>query len=419
MTFSDDAHFTLSNIPFGVAAKGAEHATPQIVTRLREHVYFIPELIDQGLLELPDSISHALKQPDLNDFAGLGRPSHREVRNRLQSLLSSVEPDGKVAACRSHKDEVRMLMPIRVGDFSDFSLSRNHVLNAGLAVFGVESLPPGFLHFPVGYTGRTSSIVISGTPVRRPLGQFKSPDGVVFGPSKAMDYELEVACVVGKPSEMGKPVLIDDAMEHVFGFVLLNDWSARDIQGLEMNPLGPFNGKSTATTISPWIVTVDALEPFKASITDREIAEAPYLKSASKQNHYAVHLRVDLVEDSGATSVLCNSQLEWMYWTFKDMIAHQTINGCAIRSGDLLATGTVSGRAAGTLGCLLEITKGGKETVKLSSGNVRRYLEDGDSVRLTGWAGELGSESCVGFGESFGRLEPALNWEAYGASKIK
>jgi fumarylacetoacetase len=212
---------------------------------------------------------------------------------------------------------------------------------------------------------------------------------------------------------MGEPVRIDDAMDHAFGFVLLNDWSARDIQGLEMNPLGPFNGKSTATTISPWIVTVDALEPFRAPVQDREIPEAPYLQSSDKQSHYAVNLRVDLIEPSNSESTLCSSRLEWMYWTFKDMIAHQTINGCAIRTGDLLATGTVSGREEGTLGCLLEATRGGKQSVRLLSGEQRRYLEDGDSVRLTGWAGELGSDACVGFGESFGRLEPALVWEQY------
>jgi fumarylacetoacetase len=228
-----------------------------------------------------------------------------------------------------------------------------------------------------------------------------------------MDYELEVACVIGKPSDICKPVKIDDAMNHVFGFVLLNDWSARDIQGLEMNPLGPFNGKSTATTISPWIVTVDALEPFRAPVQERDIPEAPYLRSKDQQSHYAVNLRADLIEASGTESTLCNSRLEWVYWTFKDMIAHQTINGCSIRSGDLLATGTVSGREAGTLGCLLEVTRGGKQTVRLASGEQRSYLEDGDSVRLTGWAGELGSDTCVGFGESFGKLESALVWEQY------
>jgi fumarylacetoacetase len=311
-----------------------------------------------------------------------------------------------------------MHMPVSVGDFSDFSLSLNHNLNASLAVFGKEFLPPGFHHFPGGYAGRSSSVVVSGTPIRRPLGQSKSPEaGVIFGPSKAFDYELEVACVVGKSSEMGKPVRISDALEHAFGFVLLNDWSARDIQGFEMQPLGPFNGKSAATTISPWIVTVDALEPFLVASQEREVPEAAYLKTDDKLAQYAVNLNVDLIEPSGSSTTTCKSKLEWMYWTFKDMIAHQTINGCAIRSGDLLATGTVSGREPGTLGCLLEETRGGKQTVKLSSGAERRYLEDGDAIRMTGWAGELGSDSCVGFGESYGRIEPALIWDEYASAK--
>jgi fumarylacetoacetase len=211
---------------------------------------------------------------------------------------------------------------------------------------------------------------------------------------------------------MGTPVKIDDAMEHVFGFVIMNDWSARDIQGLEMHPLGPFNGKSAATTISPWIVTADALEPFRVAEQERDIPEVPYLKSTDKNNHYSVNLEVNLTESDGSATTLCRSQLAWMYWTFKHMIAHQTINGCAIRSGDLLATGTVSGREDGTLGCLLEATRGGKQTVKLTSGKERRYLEDGDAVRLTGWAGELGADNCVGFGDCSGTLEPALSWES-------
>lgn len=332
------------------------------------------------------------------------------MRSTLQDVLKTTEQEHLLEKCRAHKNEVQLHLPVQVGDFSDFSLSRNHVLNAGMAVFGVESLPPGFLHFPIGYAGRSSSIVVSGTQIRRPLGQFRSDGGVTFGPSKAFDYELEVACVVGKPSEMGTPIKIEDAMDHAFGFVLMNDWSARDIQGLEMNPLGPFTGKSTATTISPWIVTVDALEPYKAPLPEGELSEAPYLRNADKQSHYAMDLQVGLTDSDGTESVLCKSRLEWLYWSFRHMIAHQTINGCAIRSGDLLATGTVSGREEGTLGCLLESTKGGKQNVKLSGGKERKYLEDGDTVRLTGWAGELGSDSCVGFGECSGKLEPAVVW---------
>jgi fumarylacetoacetase len=350
------------------------------------------------------------QKPTLNSFAALGRSVHRKLRQDLQSLLGDDQSASSMSQYGIDKNDVDVHLPIQVGDFSDFSLSRNHVLNAGVAVFGVESLPPGFLHFPVGYAGRSSSIVPSGTPVKRPLGQYRSADGVAFGPSKAFDYELEVGCIVGKPSTMGTPVKIDDAMDHVFGFVLVNDWSARDIQGLEMHPLGPFCGKSAATTISPWIVTADALEPFKVMEEKREVQEAPYLKSTDNKNHFAVDLQVNLTEHDGTETNLCKSRLEWMYWTFKHMIAHQTINGCAIRAGDLLATGTVSGREEGTLGCLLESTKGGKQTVKLASGGERRYLEDGDTVQLTGWAGELGSDSCVGFGDCSGRVEPALVW---------
>lgn len=305
-----------------------------------------------------------------------------------------------------------MSLPISVGDFSDFSLSMHHVLNAGEAVMGVRALPPGFSHFPIGYAGRSSSVVVSGTPIRRPLGQYRSSDaGVVFGPSKAMDFELEVACVVGKSTKMGNPVSMDQAAEHLFGFVLLNDWSARDIQALEMNPLGPFVSKSSASTISPWIVTMDALDPFLVPEKAKEGPISSYLKSNNPLAQYQVNLRAELIDETGSTSTLCNSQLSWLHWTFRDMIAHQTINGCAIRSGDLLASGTVSGASEGTQGCLLEMTKGGKLPITLPNEKQRTYLEDGDAIRLTGWAGELGSDTCVGFGESFGRIEPAIVWK--------
>jgi fumarylacetoacetase len=278
-------------------------------------------------------------------------------------------------------------------------------------------LPPGFLHFPIGYTARTSSIVVSGTPVTRPRGQFRNGKGdVVYGPTEQMDYELEVACIIGKPSEFGKSVRIEDADDHIFGFVLLNDWSgnytfrryysslltdiARDIQGLEMLPLGPLNGKSFATSISPWVISPIALEPFEISAPPREIDVAGYLKDPKAFNTYDIHLQADIIANESTTTI-CKSELKTMYWSFRDIITHQTSNGCNINTGDILATGTISGEADESHGCLLELTKGGQQNFKVNGGS-RLFIEDGDSIQISAFVG-----SGVGFGECVGKMMPA------------
>lgn len=323
------------------------------------------------------------------------------MRELLQKVLRAHEDDN-LAACAIDATGVTYHLPVSVGDFSDFSCSMDHVLNAGEAVMGLRQLPPGFLHFPVGYGGRCSSIVPPQTPIQRPLGQYRSPVGVVFGASRAVDFELELACVIGRPSRFGEPIDIKDTDEHIFGFLLLNDWSARDIQGLEMNPLGPFSGKSFGTSISPWIITPDALEPFRNAGRGKEVSGVSYLQS-DKANHYSIQLNAE-IEVNGVRTVLCRSRCEWLYWSINEMIAHQTINGCPLNAGDILATGTISGSESGSQGCLLEITRGGKEPVSLSRGEERIYLEDGDAIRLTGWAGPPGTPECVGFGQCYGQL---------------
>ena len=430
MTSKDAAHFTLANLPLGVATCGAhlisEQATvPGIVTRLSDHVYFLSALGKSGLFIGPNQLSlpvedAVFRQQNLNALAGLGRSAHREVRNALHAILSNADPKvaEQLATCRVPLSDATMHLPVSIGDFSDYSCSLDHGLNASEAVTGTRSTPPGFLHFPIGYGGRASSIVVSGGPVTRPWGHFKQTgtSDVVFEPSRAVDFELEVACVVGKASEPGSSVTASEAGEHIFGFVLLNDWSARDIQTLEMPPLGPFLGKSLGTTISPWVVLADALEPFLKPVPERQKAVSKHLTQTGDLAHYAVTLTVDISAaasdkyNSAAGAEMmraCTSQLESLYWTIPDMIAHQTSNGCPIRSGDLLATGTVSGKEKGEHGCLLEITRGGKEAFVLEDGAERKYLEDGDTVLFSGWAGEIGSEACVGFGECRGTLGPA------------
>ena len=326
----------------------------------------------------------------------------------MQTLLRDHQStqNESVQKCTINIEHVTYHLPVKVGDFSDFSCSEDHVLNAGEAATGVRSLPPGFPYFPVGYGGRSSSIIPPESPVRRPLGQFRTPDGVQFGPSRAVDFELELACIIGKPSKFTESIDIRTTDDHIFGFVLLNDWSARDIQGFEMNPLGPFNGKSFGTSISPWVVTVDALAPFRVEGRKRDSEPAAYLRNSDLKPHYAIDMGVE-IEAGGTTSIVCNSKAEYLYWSVADMIAHQTINGCPLNAGDILATGTVSGSTVESHGCLFEITKGGKRSLKLKSGDERTYLQDDDSVRLTGVTRNPDGSIAIGFGECFGTLKSA------------
>jgi fumarylacetoacetase len=335
----------------------------------------------------------------------------------LSEKGTSSLPDGTTVSA----DDVTMHLPVSSRDFTDFSCSKDHVLNAGEAIQGKRYLPPGFLYFPIGYSGRTSSLVVSGTPVVRPKGQYKNADGnVEHGPTQRLDYELEMACIVGKPSELGKPVAIKDADEHIFGIVIVNDWSgkstvqvqsyvndidfsiARDIQGFEMPPLGPLNGKSFGTSVSPWIITLDALKESAIKGITREIPVASYLSDPNPVNSYDIRLKVELLTNDKSTTI-CETNLSSMYWSFRDMIVHQTSNGCSVRTGDLLATGTISGSTHESHGCLLELTKGGQKSFAVGEGAERVYLEDGDAVRISALASE-----GVGFGECTGKILPAV-----------
>lgn len=263
--------------------------------------------------------------------------------------------------------------------------------------------PPGHDYFPIGYTGRSSSIVVSGTPVQRPKGMFRNAAGeVVYGASERLDFELEVAAVIGKSTQLGETITSSQAGEYIFGYVLLNDWSARDIQGLEMPPLGPMNGKSFATTISPWVVTSLALEGSACAAPERSPTAAPYLLDTEVNNSIDIGLEVLVKTGNEQESVICKSNTKWLGWTFRDLVAQQTANGCAIEVGDLLATGTVSGDEKGTNGCLLEINKGGEVEVELSGGARRMWLEDGDTITLTALA-----RHGVGFGECTGTISKA------------
>ncbi|KAI9713160.1 MAG: hypothetical protein M1820_001145 [Bogoriella megaspora] len=394
-------HFSINNIPYGIASS-SQHS-PGVVTRLNDSVVFLDAVAQAGLFgsKFETDVVDALSKTTVNSLASLPKDTLKHFRSVLQDLLRDLS---KIQQCVEPVENVRMHLPVEVGDFTDFSCSADHMQNCGEAVTGLRTLPPSFLHLPVGYISRASSVVVSGTDFHRPWGQYRKDGNIVWGPTEQLDFELEMACVVGKPSNFGQRVKAEDATKHIFGIVILNDWSARDIQALEMPPLGPMNSKSFCTSISPWIITTEALAPFRSTLNvpSRETPPNGVMNHTSGigREAYSIDLTASVAstEDANSKTVVCRSNVKTMYWTFEDLIAHQTCNGARIRTGDLLATGTVTGKEKGTShGCLLELTVGGKQSYELKNGEKRTYLQDGDSVALEGIAGE-----GVGFGDCTG-----------------
>ncbi|KAF2823233.1 hypothetical protein CC86DRAFT_469075 [Ophiobolus disseminans] len=402
MADSYASHFDINNIPYGIASSPTR-PTPQAVTRIANTVIFLSSLASTEAFTSLPSLSSTFLQPTLNAFASLPHDTHSQVRHLIQSAINSNH-------YTQHAEDIKNVtlhLPIAIGDFTDYSASANHVLNAGEAIMGTRSYPPAFHKYPVGYAGRCSSIAVSPTPVVRPLGQYienyAAPEkNIIFGASRALDYELEIGAVIGRPVEPGTILRAKDADEHIFGFVLVNDWSARDIQGLEMNPLGPFNGKNFRTSISPWIITLEALQPYAVPAPERMSPVADFMNDEAAPN-YNIRLTGSITRN-GSTTTTCTVGFDTMYWTFRHMLAHHTVGGCGLRTGDLIASGTVSGDAEHEHGCLLELTKNGKVASKLSDGGELRYLEDGDEVVYTGVVGE---GKGVGFGECVGVVQEA------------
>jgi fumarylacetoacetase len=344
----------------------------------------------------------------------LGVPAWRSVRKQLVELLRDDSSTLRDAVDLRReallpRAEVEMRLPAVVGDYTDFYSSREHATNCGTMLRGPEQpLTPNWLHLPVAYHGRSSSLVVSGTGVRRPCGQTMPEGGErpKFGPSRALDFELEMGLFVGPGNELGTPVSIEQAPEHIFGLVLVNDWSARDIQKWEYVPLGPFLAKNFATSVSPWVVTLDALEPFRTAGPRQEPQPLEYLQSPGDWA-FDIQLEVALASermqaDHLAPATICRTNFRYLYWNVCQQLAHHTVGGCNLRPGDLLASGTVSGPSPDSRGCLLERTWGGKEPLELPDGTQRRFLEDGDRVTFTAWC--QGAGYRVGFGELTGRV---------------
>lgn len=402
--------FPIQNIPFGVFLTRDDIIT--IGTRIGNTAIDLGALHQLGYfkgIELTDDI---FLQDSLNDFIADGRKTWRLVRNRVSDIFLKDNPELRDHAEHRQKvlfslTEIEMQLPVDVGDYTDFYASKEHATNVGSLFRDPENaLLPNWLHIPIGYHGRSSSIVPSGTRIRRPVGQTKpGEDGVPnFGPTKLLDFELEMAFITTASNDLGKPIPIHEAEENIFGLVLFNDWSARDIQAWEYVPLGPFLGKNFASTISPWIVTLDALQPFRVAGPTQDPAPLPYLKQDKPMN-YDIHLQAIIKPENGVENVVANSNFKYMYWSMAQQLTHHTVNGCNVRSGDMMGSGTISGPTPDSYGSMLELSWRGQNPIKLKDGSERTFINDNDTVILRGYC--KNEEVRIGFGDCKGKVLPA------------
>ena len=408
-----DSHFPIQNLPFGIfkPANGAA----RVGVAIGDFVLDLSVLEERGHFRSPEFAgARVFSQDVLNPFLALGRPAWRKARQIIQDLLraetATLRDDAELRARAFHRqNEVTMQLPAHIGDYTDFYSSYHHAHNVGTMLRGPENaLMPNWKWLPVAYHGRASSVVVSGTDVRRPHGQIKPPDAAapIFGPSRSFDFELETAFLIGPGNALGTPVPIGQASDHIFGLVLMNDWSARDVQAWEYQPLGPFLAKNFSTSISPWVITVEALEPFRKPLPVQDPEPLPYLK-APDDFTYDIRLEARLQTPTLASPhVITRTNFENLYWSMAQQLAHHTVNGCNLQPGDLLASGTISGPTEDSRGCMLELTWRGAHPLKLPNGETRKWLEDGDRLTITGWA--QGEGFRVGFGEVTGQVLPAL-----------
>jgi len=392
--------FPIQNLPFGIFRRNRRADAPRGGVAIGE------EILDLAAVGLKTGTT-------LNGLAAAGRPTWRRLRKQLSRALSDVRQRKRLGRYLIPQKEAELLLPLAIGDYSDFYAGIHHATNIGRLLRPENPLLPNYKWIPIGYHGRSSSIVISGTSIVRPIGQLKPPDAAPrFAPSARLDYEAELGIVVGPGNKLGARVPVERALDHVFGVVLLNDWSARDIQAWEYQPLGPFLAKSFATTISPWIVTLEALAPYRCPAFARAADDPkplPYLWSTADQEHggFAIDLEMQLRTPAmRAPERASIANFRDSYWTVAQMIAHHTSNGCNLRPGDLLGSGTISGVEPHTVGSLMELTKGGKEPLRLATGETRAFLEDGDEVVQRGHCARNGYAS-IGLGEATGRIVPA------------
>ncbi len=405
----ENSDFPIQNIPFGVFLTKEDFVT--IGTRIGDNAIDMGALQQLGYFEGIELTDDMFMQDTLNDFISDGKKTWRLVRNRLADLFDVNNP--KLRDNIEHREfvifyisDVEMLLPVQIGDYTDFYSSKEHATNVGKMFRDpANALLPNWLHIPVGYHGRSSTIVPSGIPVHRPMGQ-TLPNGEttpVFGPSRLVDFELETAFITTDANIMGENIPINEAEDYIFGMVLLNDWSARDIQKWEYVPLGPFLAKNFASSISPWIVTMDALEAFRVKGPKQEPTPLPYLQQKGK-NAYDINLEVFIEPENAAATLVSKSNFKYMYWSMSQQLTHHTSNGCRVNSGDMMGSGTISGPTEDSFGSMLELTWSGQKPLKMSDGSERKFINDNDTVIMKGYC--QNSSVRIGFGEVSSKLLP-------------
>ena len=410
INYPQNSDFSIHNIPFGVAVFNREYIA--CCTRIGDLVIDLATLFDYGFFDEIEGLNeNVFEAYTINEFIELGKPVTNAVRLKIQELLlegSSLSHDEKtIEECFYDLDKVQMMMPLHVQNYTDFYSSIEHATNVGKMFRDpANALLPNWKHLPVGYHGRASSIVVSGINFHRPKGQMKPADAEkpIFGASKQLDFELEMAFVLNKNTEIGESISTQEAEDAIFGMVIFNDWSARDIQSWEYVPLGPFLGKNFCSSISPWVVTLEALEPFRTASPKQEPEVLDYLKFEGDKN-FDINLEVYLKPENGEENLICKSNYKYMYWNMAQQLAHHTINGCNVEVGDLYASGTISGSEPNSFGSMLELTWRGQNPLKLSDGTERKFINDHDTIIMRGFSEKDGIR--VGFGEVRGKVLPA------------
>jgi fumarylacetoacetase len=404
---SAETHFPLNNLPYGVFSTNSLEARCGVA--IGDMILDMAAMEEAGLVTLADD--PVFDVPYWNDVMEMGPAAWAALRERLTALLKAdAAEQAQVAPHLVPMTDARMELPIVVAEYTDFYAGKHHATNVGTMFRGPENaLPPNWLHIPIGYNGRASSVVVSGTDITRPNGQTKAPDAEMpsFGPCKRLDIELEMGAIVGMDSALGQPVSVAEADAMIFGYVILNDWSARDIQAWEYQPLGPFQAKAFATSISPWIVTKAALELFRTSTPEREKDLLPYLREPGPML-YDIDLSVTMAPAGKAATTIARTNYNQMYYSAAQQLAHHASSGCAMTVGDLLGSGTISGPEKSERGSLLELSWGGKEPITLDTGETRSFIEDGDTLTLTGAA--KGDGYQIGFGTCTGTITPAVKF---------
>lgn len=399
-----DTDFSIHNLPYGVFHTG--DGRPRAGIAIGDHILDLAAAAEIGLFGKARFFKKIFSQPTLNEFIGLGKPVTNRIRRKVQDwLLQPAAPENAERLLCDRRSAV-MQMPVQVPNYTDFYSSIEHATNVGRMFRPDNPLLPNWRWLPVGYHGRASSIVVSGTPIRRPWGQIlpKGQETPVYGASQQLDFELEMAFVIGKNSELGRPISIDKADEYIFGLMLFNDWSARDIQRWEYVPLGPFLGKNFGSSVAPWIVPLEALKPFRVKGPKQTPAPLEYLQQKGKQQ-YDIALEVAITPAGGQQeTTLSRSNTRYLYWSMAQQLAHHTVNGCNVQVGDLMASGTISGPTPDSYGSLLELSWGGKNLIPLPGGISRSFLEDGDTLTLRASAEKDGIR--IGFGEVSGKISP-------------